>query len=361
MIEHTPEGLTNNDEYSPELAHSTIKTMPDRQNIALERVTGMLLGIAIGDAMGLPLETMTATDIAARFGRVETLLSCVSNPFIKGELPLGTISDDTQLTIAVARALIAANRIDLDQVARAHIEAYDQTTRGWGESTRRGIARLKAGQDPRTPNPYGMGTGNGVAMKIAPIAYYLACHTKQIEDHLDSIVAITAITHPTSIAVSSALAQIAAVQYCLTNSPDSFSRADFLATVIRYSKIGEQYFPETLGPDNLTAALTSVATTNELSVDDLVQKFGGGSCYVFHSLPFSYAFFIRDPNSVQSLFEVINAGGDTDSNGSMVGALLGALNGSTIFPAELVEQISRTTTVNQVATQLFEALLPQAI
>jgi ADP-ribosylglycohydrolase len=52
-------------------------------------------------------------------------------------------------------------------------------------------------------------------------------------------------------------------------------------------------------------------------------------------------FFIKNPHSIESLYDVINAGGDTDTNGSILGAMLGALNGTEIFPKELIESIPK--------------------
>jgi ADP-ribosylglycohydrolase len=57
---------------------------------------------------------------------------------------------------------------------------------------------------------------------------------------------------------------------------------------------------------------------------------------------------------VESLFDVVSAGHDADTNGSMIGALLGALHGTAIFPPHLVDGLRDRKAVIEVADQLFE-------
>jgi ADP-ribosylglycohydrolase len=106
------------------------------------------------------------------------------------------------------------------------------------------------------------------------------------------------------------------------------------------SKYGEKILPETLGEDRLTDRLHTI--DQPLTSDQIALNYGGGSCYVYNSLPFSYAFFLRNPNSIETLYDVVSAGGDTDSNGSIVGSLLGALHGTSIFPKYLTDALDPT-------------------
>jgi len=67
------------------------------------------------------------------------------------------------------------------------------------------------------------------------------------------------------------------------------------------------------------------------SVEEIIENFGGGSCYVYDSLPFSYAFFLRNLGSIDGILEAVNAGGDTDTNAKIVGEMVGARSGIEIF------------------------------
>jgi ADP-ribosylglycohydrolase len=77
-------------------------------------------------------------------------------------------------------------------------------------------------------------------------------------------------------------------------------------------------------------------------------------CYVYCSLPFSYMFFLRNFTSIESLYEVVSQGGDADTNASMVGALLGALNGISIFPDHLVDELEAKDQLVDAANRLCE-------
>jgi ADP-ribosylglycohydrolase len=63
-------------------------------------------------------------------------------------------------------------------------------------------------------------------------------------------------------------------------------------------------------------------------------------------------FFLRQPKSVEALYDVVSAGGDTDTNGSVAGSLLGALDGTAVFPAHLVEELEAVDRLVKTANRL---------
>src|SRR5688572_21029826 len=78
----------------------------------------LIEAIAYGDAAGLPVEMMDALDIELQHGDVHELMVPVDHPFFTDETEPGTWSDDTQLSIAVAEALVEADGFDMDTQAR---------------------------------------------------------------------------------------------------------------------------------------------------------------------------------------------------------------------------------------------------
>jgi ADP-ribosylglycohydrolase len=75
----------------------------------------------------------------------------------------------------------------------------------------------------------------------------------------------------------------------------------------------------------------SKSKTPERNTSIIYELYGQGSCYVYDSLPVSYAMFLRDPWSFESVIDTVNAGGDTDTNAKIVGELFGALHGIEFF------------------------------
>src|SRR3989338_6949798 len=100
-----------------------------------DRVTGMFLGIAIGDALGMPVEIMSAETIAAKYGRVTDYLEPKGHKWFDGK-PAGTTTDDTQLTLVVAESLIANKGLNMGDLAYRHIQSWQtEGDRGFGKST----------------------------------------------------------------------------------------------------------------------------------------------------------------------------------------------------------------------------------
>ena len=73
----------------------------------------VLPAIAYGDAAGLPVEAMSAEQISENYGRITELQAPSDHPFFPGSAR-GTVSDDTQLSLAVARSLIKNNGFSLE-------------------------------------------------------------------------------------------------------------------------------------------------------------------------------------------------------------------------------------------------------
>ena len=317
-----------------------------------DKIRGMFLGVAIGDALGMPVETLTAEQIKEKFGRIDHYIRPDGHKWFNGR-EAGTWTDDTQLTLVVAESLIAKGEIDLDDLAARHIAALKEGDLGWGPSTREAVQRLAAGvhwsESGKSEKP-NRGYGNGVAMKVAPIATYLATvdwENFKWETFQEKVIQLAHMTHASKMAAASALAQIEAVSHCLKGSAKSFQIhgpkfSGFLDQVCLGADFDFAVADEKeIKGDNLALLLYSFAdyrSTKKFPTDDpeIIKTFGGGTSYVYNSLPFSYAFFLSDPKNINTLYRTVSAGGDTDSNGSIVGSLLGALNGASIFPPHLI-------------------------
>lgn len=311
-------------------------------SISLENIQAIMLGIALGDSLGLAVETLSAQQISRRFGRVTDFLDLKNNKFFRNQsIPNGTYSDDAQLSAALFEAYVIAGEFSIEEIAKQHIIAYQQSTLGWGGSTVAGVEALMAGLTPNEADYKARlkaGTGNGIPMKIAAVAAWSALKQEEMQNMPNIIERVCSISHPTSISASAGLAHIAAIRYCLEVSPAEFSKAEFIKNVVAASALGRSIFPGTL-KDDLTSRLELLKFADKMSEQQIIERFGGGDCYVYNSLPFSYAFFLRQPDNFETLLDSINAGGDTDSNAAIIGALLGALHGRDIFPIDLCSKI----------------------
>ena len=109
--------------------------------ISKDKIKAVYYGILIGDCLGLPVENVSAEQIAEKYGRLQTFVA----PTGRNEgLPPCTPSDDWQLTCAVTEAIIEGG-LNMDLQVKDHILAYQRFTFGWGRNTKEGIRRLQNG------------------------------------------------------------------------------------------------------------------------------------------------------------------------------------------------------------------------
>jgi ADP-ribosylglycohydrolase len=150
---------------------------------------------------------------------------------------------------------------------------------------------------------------------------------------------------------------------CLGTTPAAFDTKVFLRKIVRASEIGRSYYAESF-KDDLTDRLKGLLSLYEnpkLLYDDqhLVNEYGGGSCYVYNSLPMSYAFFIRSPFKIQGMIDAAYVGGDSDTNASLIGGLLGALGGEGVFPAHMKDSLHKNEEILGWADAMYAKLLPE--
>jgi len=94
-----------------------------------------------------------------------------------------------------------------------------------------------------------------------------------------------------------------------------------------------------------------------ISLDVLTKATGGTSCYCLESVPFAISVFFRHPTDFRAgIFEAVNAGGDTDSNASMVGALIGANVGMTGIPEGMLHLPFEAEPVIALADEFMDAI-----
>lgn len=330
-------------------------------NVSKDKISGMFLGIAIGDALGMPNENLTFEEIIAKNRRLTTYVRPDGHKWFDGR-EAGTWTDDTQLTLLIADSLIEHKKINLDDLAKRHVEYWKREgDLGFGPTTRAAIKKLEAGvhwsQSGKSNNPK-HGVGNALPMKVSPVGalraspFWLDQWLEWKSKFIDNIIELTLMTHYRRLAIDSALAHVFAINLCLSGN---FSIKNFLKEVYRWSDF-ILYEENSSLEDRLLKRfdMLSKIEPESLTTEQIIKIFDGGTSYVYNSLPFSYAFFLRNPYSIETLYEVVNAGGDTDTNGSIVGGLLGVLNGASIFPQHLIDGLWQKDRILATADKFYE-------
>lgn len=320
--------------------------------VTRDKIRGMMVGIGIGDALGMPIEGYPPDRIRSEHpAGLRSYISGEGHKHWHGTPP-GTTTDDTALTKIVMQSILDAGCPDMDNQAKHHVLAYE-TIPGMGRTTRESLRRLSNNVPwSRSGESANASAGNGVPMKIAPVAAYMAVNPMAVSNQW--LVDFASMTHNTKMAAVSGIVHAHVLYQCLRRSPmpgvrhydATYDLCDIAMWMCdpKLSKEGQLNFYSVDHlkdlPDDYVShlALLNYVNVEQWDSDRIWSEFGGtgSQCYyVYYSMPLCYAHFIRDPFSLETLFSTLNAGGDADTNASVVGGMLGALNGLSLFPEEL--------------------------
>ena len=138
-----------------------------------KRALGALAGLALGDALGMPTQSMSPEQIRQHYNTITGLHDAVAEQPIAPSMPAGSITDDTEQALLLAGLLVeGGGRIDPLRLAEALLSWEDNMrARGsldlLGPSTKRALERVRTGADPRQTGREG--TTNGAAMRVTPV------------------------------------------------------------------------------------------------------------------------------------------------------------------------------------------------
>lgn len=310
----------------------------------ISKIQACLLGVQIGDAMGMPWELMKPEQIleATKGQGVTGFVDPVQRK-ISGTMSLkaGDTTDDWQLTAANARSIIRKRHYDHMDIAREHVMEFERCTFGWGSTTRIGLKEVKEffdsnGTSGRNPFRYvpeipGKGCGNGVAMKIAPLA--ILDTVQNNKNLLACVLAHGLMTHPDARAsiAAYAVARVIAAVIDTAMPPEAI-----LEYLIRQVEDAESSLHNWLVKHEIDPFSGRLKRIRNVIADPIaLREQVGTGCLALESVAFAIATFLRHPTDFRAgVLEAINAGGDTDSTASMVGAMIGANCGLDAIPKE---------------------------
>lgn len=278
---------------------------------------GVLLGTAVGDALGLPAENLSPESIQRRW---------------KGEWRMrlvfsrGMISDDTEHTLMVAQALLSH---PLD--AAAFQKSLGWKLRWWfaslpggvGLATARACLKLWFGF-PADKAAVASG-GSGPAMRSAIIGAYFA---DDPERRRAFVLASSRLTHRSWQAETAALAVAECVALAIqTGQPP---KVDQVLGCLRKLSDHDEW------QELLRRVESSIGENQPIS--EFVRALGlsrGVTGYSLHVVPVAIYAWLRHPGNFRAaLISALNCGGDTDTVGAIAGAMAGASVGERGIPTE---------------------------
>ena len=358
--------------------------------ILRDKTFGSLISVFVGDAMGLPVESFSPANIRTLFGYIDKMVTNRHRPHKSiSSCPIGTISDDSQLTLALMSSL--AKGYNLNDIKNAHVAAWQGKWGrpvGWGGSTKSAVQDML--DNTWKPRPFNS-AGNGTCMKIAPLAIFCVyrCRTTPHKRFTNSFNAslfkkcreITELTHgdPRCIVATYCQARmvIRAIQNEIPLEPDKI--ADMFISDAKYaeSKLNVLWPQDGLLSDRLKWILKTrfslkfdpdiAASPEDVKISNFdldtarvsVSICSCQSSYIMNSYPlvaYCVCKYFGYRNFMKAVTETVNAGADADSNGSMTGSIIGGHLGQRNIPISIFRQVKNHTVLLKEVEQFWRAI-----
>jgi len=267
-----------------------------------DKAKAVFLGVALGDALGATTEFMTPREIQSQYKVHKKIRG-------GGWLGLkpGHVTDDTEMSLAIAHALVDAGGWDLKGIADNFLAWMRSKPIDIGSTVRKGIRTyMRQGTLEMPRNDWD--AGNGAAMRMAPVALFTLGDDKLLRRYTLEQARLTH-NHPLSDAA------------CIT--------------------LGQMTQAAILGADRFQLH----AMARELIAEFPNFKFnnykGHASGYIVETLQTVFHYFFATSSFEDCLIGVVNQGGDADTTGAIAGMLAGAFYGYESLPKSWLKKLNK--------------------
>lgn len=309
----------------------------------LKKIKSVLFGVAVGDALGVPIEFISRNDI--RKNPVKDMIG-----FGTYNLPPGTFSDDSSLTFCLAEALTID--FDLNTIAQNFVKWCNNnywTPRGnvfdIGIATRQAIERLARGERPDLAGGVEVSSnGNGSLMRISPLLFYLL--DKPINERYEITKQVSSITH-------GHIRSVIACFYYLEFARHLFAQKDKFE-IYKNLQIDISTHLNSLSIDPIEIVLFDRLLKQ--NIHELTEESIFSSGYVLHTLEASIWCLLTTDNYKDAVLKAINLGEDTDTTGAVTGGLAGLFYGFESIPTNWLKQLAKYDDIENLAERLDKQL-----
>jgi len=321
----------------------------------LDKFSGTLLGVSIGDTLGHPFEGILREQIYSRFSDFKEFLTSNKKLF-------STYTDDTQLTLHTAKALIQGSGFNEDYIVREYVEWLEDPPIGPGFGCISSIQKLKYGISwKKAASNSG---GNGTAMRVSPIGLF---YCRDIKNLKNFALKSSIITHSHPAASAGAIVVARAISFLIDKTIDtSFSVDDFFDAIISsISNSREEIW------DEFIKILNKVKNSLNISLEAGLIKFSQVGVkapyfiedylgkafvhpYTLSTVACAIFVFLKNLNSFEEcVFKLATAGGDSDTVGAIGGSLAGAYFGKDQISSDLMQLVKGYKDILKISEKLW--------
>ena len=303
-----------------------------------------IIGLAIGDAMGVPLE----------FCIREKLMQNPTAEMLgygSYDVPKGSWSDDTSMTLATIDAIIKDKNINCETIATNFLEwmknaKYTPTDRVFdiGRTSLRAIARFEDKQNvaEKCGGNSEMDNGNGSLMRILPITYYCYCQKLTEQEIYETVKKVSSITHRHEISIMGCFIYVI-YGIELLNSKN-LTQAYKKIKEIEY---GKYFLEDTIG--RYERVLKN--NINKYSLNEIKS-----TGFIVDTLEATLWVLLNTNSYNQAIIGAINLGDDTDTVGACVGGLAGIYYGQDSINQNWKNDLLKFDYINNLCDKFNEVL-----
>jgi ADP-ribosylglycohydrolase len=300
----------------------------------IHKAKGVIYGLAVGDALGRPTEFLTLSRIKAAYGD-------------KGiqELPEPALfTDDTQMSIAIAEALIEVGEQDVEAIMDGVRDAFiawrhsPENTRAPGRTCLTGVARMEQGTH-WSRSGVASSKGCGSAMRAAPIGYLYQNDPVKLR-HVAHASGICTHGHPTADAACIGAA------YLVKLAMDGVPPQNLIPELLDFTTgLSEEWDEAILKVEQCLDWADEERGLNYLGKGWIGEEAVALALYCFLKYPGTYE---------KVVIRGANTSGDSDSIACIGGSISGAYLGVGAIPYRRVKRIEKTEYLEDLATRLAE-------
>ena len=318
-------------------------------------VVGGLMGLAVGDAFGVPVEFMSREEVRrVDLQEMEGNDSPILINSRWGEvIPSGAWSDDTSMTIAAMDAIIEnRGEIDYDHIMEHFLRwwsgcQYCSLNFAFGlggcvsralENYLKGYSALRCGGTRFKDN------GNGSLMRIFPFAIMFIARDYDPQQICYEISKASSITHDHDISKLSCFLYTLFLKRLLeTRDPKAAYKAICLNGIDGFHEDLRQMFSDD--------AVEECAEILDINPDEIEEN-----GYVVTSLKVALYSIVHTDNYEDAVKMAVNFGYDTDTNAAIVGSLAGTLYGYDDIPSRWLDKLKRRRELEDIAVKFSKVL-----
>lgn len=302
-----------------------------------DKIYGTIFGQAIGDALGLGTEFMSKKEVREKYPDGLKEYSQIIRDYHRAKFQPGSWSDDTDMMLCIANAIIEDKGINLHTIARNFKQwVYAPETRGVGQTTLKVLSIAEYVEKPhqvaeliwrmtRTKN-----AANGSVMRTAIIGLKKENVAQTAED-------VCKLTHFDPRCVGSCVIVSEIINHLIWHD-EQLSYSQIMTIGNKYDKSIAEYIDKAY-----YNGIESLELDEPSSIGYTLKALGSALWCLFHANDFE-----------EGLLRVVNEGGDADTNAAVACAMLGAKFGYTSIPQKYTDGLTRKNDLIRITNYLMQ-------